>query len=178
MEERDIMEVDVLFVGGGVACLSGALHLANLIKGHNEKVEQGGDGKKLDEIMIAILEKSAFVGSHSISGAVMDPVAVKELVPDFLEKGAPLEGEIKKEEICLLTKNRRIKSPITPPPLNNHGNYVISLSKFAEWLGKLVEESGIDIFPGFAGTEVLYDGNRVIGVRTGDKGIDADGNKK
>jgi electron-transferring-flavoprotein dehydrogenase len=178
VEERDIMEVDVLFVGGGVACLSGALHLANLIKRHNEKVGQGGDGKKLDEIMIAILEKSAFVGSHNISGAVMDPIALKELVPDFLEKGAPVEGEIKKEEVCLLTGNGRIKSPITPPPLNNHGNYVVSLSKFTEWLGKLVEESGVDIFPGFAGTEVLYDGNRVIGVRTGDKGIDEDGSKK
>lgn len=80
--------------------------------------------------------------------------------------------------MCLLTRNGRIKSPITPPPLNNHGNYVVSLSKLTEWLGKLVEESGVDIFPGFAGTEVLYDGNRVIGVRTGDKGIDADGSKK
>jgi electron-transferring-flavoprotein dehydrogenase len=178
VEERDIMEVDVLFVGGGIACLSGALHLANLIKKHNESVDQAGEGEKIGEIMIAVLEKSAFVGSHSISGAVMDPVALKELVPDFLDKGAPLEAEVKKEEVCLLTTNGRIKSPITPPPLNNHGNYVVSLSKFTEWLGKLVEESGVDIFPGFAGTEVLYEGDRVIGVRTGDKGIDADGNKK
>jgi len=177
-EERDIMEVDVLFVGGGVACLSGALHLVNLIKKHNESVDQAGEGEKIDEIMIAILEKSAFVGSHSISGAVMDPIALKELVPDFIEKGAPVEGEIKKEEVCLLTRKGRIKSPITPPPLNNHGNYVVSLSKLTEWLSKLVEEKGIDIFPGFAGTEVLYEGDRVIGVRTGDKGIDAEGNKK
>ncbi|HBF42263.1 MAG TPA: electron transfer flavoprotein-ubiquinone oxidoreductase, partial [Desulfobacteraceae bacterium] len=177
-EEREKMEVDVLFVGGGIACLSGALHLTNLIKKHNESVGQSGEGEKIDEIMIAVLEKSAYVGSHSISGAVMDPVAIKELVPDFLEKGAPVEGEVKKEEVCLLTGNGRIKSPITPPPLNNHGNYVVSLSKFAEWLGKLVEEKGVDIFPGFAGTEVLYEDERVIGVRTGDKGIDADGNKK
>ena len=178
VEERDIMEVDVLFVGGGVANLSAALHLANLIKRHNEKVEQGGQGEKIDDMMLAVLEKGAYVGSHCISGAVMDPVALKELVPDFLEKGAPIEGEIKKEEVCLLTSKGRIKAPITPPPLNNHGNYVVSLSKISEWLGKLVEESGIDIFPGFAGTEVLYEGNRVIGVRTGDKGIDADGAKK
>ena len=178
MEERDIMDVDVLFVGGGVACLSGALHLVNLIKKHNEQVEQNGKGEKLGEIMIAVLEKGAYVGSHNISGGVMDPVALKELIPDFLEKGAPLESEVKREEVCLLTKNGRIKSPITPPPLNNHGNYVVSLSKFAEWLGKQVEESGVDIFPGFAGTEVLYDDDRVIGVRTGDKGIDADGDRK
>ncbi|MCJ7594288.1 MAG: electron transfer flavoprotein-ubiquinone oxidoreductase [Desulfobacterales bacterium] len=178
MEERDVMDVDVLFVGGGIACLSGALHLKNLITRHNEQVEKTGEGNKLDELMIAVLEKGAFVGAHGISGAVMDPVALKELMPDFMDKGAPLEGEVKKEEVCLLTKGGRIKSPITPPPLNNHGNYVVSLSKLTEWLGKMVEESGIDIFPGFSGTEVLYDGDRVIGVRTGDKGIDADGTKK
>ena len=80
--------------------------------------------------------------------------------------------------VCLLTKNGRIRSPVTPPPLNNHGNYVVSLAKLTTWLGSLVEENGVDIFPGFAGTEILYDGDRVIGVRTGDKGIDPDGNKK
>jgi len=177
-EQREVMEVDVLFVGCGISCLSGALHLSNLIKRHNEGVEESGDGKKLDEIMIAMLEKAAFVGSHGISGAVMDPVALKELVPDFQEKGAPLEGEVKKEEVCYLTRNGRIKLPIIPPPLNNHGNYVVSLSRLTEWLGQIVEESGVDIFPGFAGTEVLYDGDRVIGVRTGDKGIGPDGEKK
>jgi len=177
-EEREIMEVDVLFVGGGIASLSGAFHLSNLIKEHNNKVEQEGKGERLDEIMIALLEKGTDIGSHSISGAIMDPVALKELIPDFLEKGAPLEGEIKKEEVSLLTKKGRIKSPITPPPLNNHGNYIVSLSKVTNWLGNLVEENGVDIFPGFAGTEILYEGNRVIGVRTGDKGIDPDGNKK
>ncbi len=178
MEERDVMEVDVLFVGGGIAGLSGAYHLANLIRTHNKKVEQEGNGKKLDEVMIAVLEKAAFVGSHSISGAVMDPVAIKELMPDFIEQGAPLEGEVTKEQVCLLTEKGLIKSPIIPPPLNNHGSYVVSLSRLAEWLGEKTESAGIDIFPGFSGTEIIYDNNRVIGVRTGDKGIDADGNKK
>jgi len=174
LEERDIMEVDVLFVGGGVACLSGALHLANLIKRHNE----AGEGKALDDISIAVLEKGAFVGAHSISGAVMDPVSLRDLIPDFLEKGAPLEGEVRKEEVCLLTEKGRLKAPLVPPPLNNHGFYVVSLSRLSPWLGQQAEEAGIDIFPGFAGTEILYDGERVIGVRTGDKGIDAHGNKK
>lgn len=172
------MPVDVLFVGGGVACLSGALHLANLVKKHNEKVEKEDQGEKLDELMIAVLEKGAYVGAHGISGAVINPVAIKELIPDFLEKGAPLESEVRKEAVLLLTRNRKIRFPITPPPLNNHGNYMVSLSRLTEWLGQMVEESGIDIFPGFAGTEILYDGDRVMGVRTGDKGIDADGNKK
>jgi electron-transferring-flavoprotein dehydrogenase len=177
-EEREVMPVDVLFVGGGVACLSGALHLANLIKRNNKKVEQGGEGKKLDEIMIAVLDKGAYPGSHMICGGVMDPSSIKELIPDFIEKGAPLEGEVKKDEIYLLTKSGKIKSPIVPPFLKNHGNYVISISKLTEWLAQQVEAAGVDVFPGFAGTEVLYDGNRVIGVRTGDKGIDPDGNKK
>ena len=178
MEERDVMEVDVLFVGGGVACLSGALHLSNLLRTHNEKVEKDGGGKKIEELMIAVLEKGAYVGSHGISGAVMNPVALKELIPDFLEKGVPLEGEVMKEDVCFLTKTGKISSPITPPPLNNHGNYVVSISRLTEWLGGIVEDNGVDIFPGFAGTEILYDGNRVIGVRTGDKGVDAEGNKK
>ncbi|MBN1849077.1 MAG: electron transfer flavoprotein-ubiquinone oxidoreductase [Deltaproteobacteria bacterium] len=182
-ETRDVMDVDVLFVGGGIASLSGALHLSNRIKEHNHKIEQGQAGKKLDEVTIAVLEKAAFPGSHGISGAVMDPSALKDLVPDFLEKGAPLEGEVKKDSIYFLTKNRKIRLPfglIPRPfnPLDNHGNYVVSVSRLNEWLAGLVEENGVDIFPGFAGTEVLYDGNKVIGVRTGDKGIDAKGEKK
>lgn len=179
MSDREVMDVDVLFVGGGIASLSGAFHLSNLIKQYNEKVEQGGSGQKIsDEFMITVLEKGAFMGAHSISGAVMNPVALKELIPDFIAQGAPLEGEVKKEEVLFLTKTGKIKAPITPPPLDNHGNYVVSLSRLVEWLGQKVEEQGITIFPGFAGTEVLYEGDKVIGVRTGDKGIDADGSQK
>lgn len=178
MEEREVMEVDVLFVGGGVASLSGALHLAKLIKRHNQMVEKEGKGEPLQEVMIAILEKGAYVGAHSISGAVIDPVSIRELVPDFQEKGAPIEGEVKGEEVCFLTKTGRIKAPFIPPPLNNHGNYVISLSKLVEWLDELVEGEGIDVFPGFSATEVLYENGKVVGVRTGDKGIGPDGEKK
>jgi electron-transferring-flavoprotein dehydrogenase len=177
-EEREIIEVDVLFVGGGIACLGGALHLSNLIRKHNERVEKQGKGKRLDEITIALLEKGTDIGSHSISGAIMDPIALKELVPDFLEKGAPVESEVTKEEVYLLTKKGRVKSPIIPPPLNNHGNYIVSLSRLTNWLGRLAGGNEVDIFPCFAATEVLYEGNRVIGVRTGEKGIDPDGNRK
>ena len=178
MTEHEVMEVDVLFVGGGVANLSGALHLSNLIKNHNRKVEEEGAGEKLEEVMITVLDKGAYPGAHGISGAVMDPSALKDLVPDFIEKGAPLEGEVKKESFYFLTKNGKIRSPMVPPFLNNHGNYVISMSRMNEWLGGMVEENGVDIFPGFAGVEVLYDGNRVKGVRTGDMGIDTDGSQK
>jgi len=173
-ETREVMDVDVLFVGGGIASLSSALHLSNLISAHDKK---GGE-KKLGEVVIAILEKGASPGAQGISGAVMDPTPLKELVPDFVEKGAPLEGEVKKESIYLLTKNGKIKSPVTPPPMKNHGNYVVSMSKLNQWMAGLVEKNGVNVFAEFAGVEVLYDGDQVIGVRTGDKGVDAQGNKK
>lgn len=173
-QEREVMEVDVLFVGGGIASLGSALHLSNLIDAHNRE----GAGKKLDEVVIAIVEKGASFGAHGISGAVMDPGPLKELLPDFLERGAPLEGEVKKESIYFLTKTGKIKAPITPPPLNNHGNYVVSMSRLNQWMAGLVEEHGVCLFPGFAGVDILYGEGQVIGIRTGDKGVDAKGDKK
>jgi electron-transferring-flavoprotein dehydrogenase len=170
-EQRDVIDVDVLFVGGGIASLSGALHLANLIETHNEKAE-----KKL-EIEMAVLEKGATFGAHGISGAVMAPGPLRELLPDFAAKGAPLEAEVSKESVYFLTKTGKIKSPIVPPPLNNHGNYVVA--KLNQWMSELVEEKGIMLFAGFAGVEVLYDEDgKVIGVQTGDAGVDAKGQKK
>ncbi len=173
-QERDVLELDVLFVGGGIASLSGALHLSNLVQAHNAK----GEGKKLDELMIAVIDKGAMAGAHGISGAVMAPGPLKELVPDFKEKDAPLEGEVTKESIYLLTKKGQVKTPITPPPLNNHGNYVVSMSRLNQWMAGLVEENGVDIFWGFPGVEVLYDEGKVVGVRTGDKGVNAQGERK
>jgi electron-transferring-flavoprotein dehydrogenase len=163
----------VLFVGGGIASLSSALHLADLVEAHNGKAE-----KKL-ELEIAVLEKGATFGAHGISGAVMAPGPLKELIPDFKEKGAPLEAEVTKESVYFLTKNGKIKSPIVPPPLNNHGNYVVSMAKMNEWMAGLVEEKGVMLFPGFAGVKVLYDEEgRVLGVQTGDAGVDSKGEKK
>ncbi len=172
-ENRDVMEVDVLYVGGGIASLSSALHLSNLIDAHSES-----GGEKLGEIAIAVLDKGASPGAHGISGAVMDLGPLKELIPEFADKGAPLEGEVEKESIYFLTKSGKIKAPITPPPLDNRGNFVVSMSKLNQWMAGLVEEGGVDIFWGFAGAEVLYDEDRVIGVRTGDRGIDPEGARK
>jgi electron-transferring-flavoprotein dehydrogenase len=173
-EQRDVMDVDVLYVGGGIASLSSALHLSNLIAVH----DKGSGGKKLGETMIAVLEEGSSFGAHGISGAVMDPGPLGELVPDFLEKSAPLEGKVEKETIYFLTKSGKIKSPVVPPPLNNHGNYVVSMSKLNQWMAGLAEQNGVNLFPEFAGVQVLYDGDVVIGVRTGDKGVDPQGNKK
>lgn len=173
-EEREVMEVDVLYVGGGIASLASALHLTNRINAFKEKSE----GNNLGEVMIAVLEKGAYFGAHEISGAVVTPGPLLELVPDLFEKGAPIEGVVKKESLYLLTRRGKIKSPFIPPPLDNQGNVVISVSKLNQWLAKLVEENGAYLFPGFAGVEVLYEDGRVVGVRTGDKGVGPNGEKK
>jgi electron-transferring-flavoprotein dehydrogenase len=169
--ERDVLDVDVLFVGGGVASLSSALHLTNLVQAHNAK----GGAKKLDELMIAVIDKGASPGAHGISGAVINPGPLRELVPDLVEKGVPLEGEVTAESIYFLTEKGKIKTPITPPPLNNHGNYVISMSRLNSWMADLVENNGVDLFWGFPGVEMIYEDGQVIGVRTGDKGVNAKG---
>jgi electron-transferring-flavoprotein dehydrogenase len=178
--ERETLEMDVVFVGAGPANLSGALHLARLVREHNEAVAGGKrEGKPLGEIEIGVIEKGASVGAHILSGAVMDPRALRELMPDFEEQGAPLESPVKEDYFLYLTKTRAIRSPLTPPPLKNHGYYIVSLNRLTTWLGEKCEEAGVNIFPEFPGAEMLYgEGDRVVGVRTGDKGIDKEGHPK
>src|SRR5262247_3215606 len=176
--ERDSLEVDVLFVGAGPASLAGALRLRQLINRHNEEAERSG-GKKLEEITIAVIEKGRDIGSHIISGAIMDTGPLAELLPDFRERGAPLESAVTIEDVSYLTRRFKFRSPIIPPPLKNHGKYVVSLNKLIRWLGPIVEAADVMLIPEFPGAELLYDeNNRVIGVRTGDKGIGKDGKPK
>jgi electron-transferring-flavoprotein dehydrogenase len=178
--ERETLEMDVVFVGAGPANLSGALHLARLVREHNEAVSKGErKGESLGEIEIGVIEKGSYVGAHILSGAVMDPRALKELMPDFVEQGAPLESPVNEDYFLYLTKTRSIRSPLTPPPLKNHGYYIVSLNRLTAWLGEKCEEAGVNIFPEFPGADMLYDeADRVIGVRTGDKGIDKEGKPK
>jgi len=163
--EREKLEFDVLFVGAGPANLSGAVHLKKLAQ------QKGRD------IEVCIIEKAESIGAHSLSGAVLDPKALKELLPDFREKGCPVEETDLRDGVFYLTANGQFRLPYTPPYMHNDGCFIISLSRFCAWLGTIAEELGVNIFPGFAGVEALYDesGKRVIGVRTGDKGVNKEG---
>jgi len=171
--ERPQMEADVVIVGGGPAGLACALRLSQLIDKHNSKHPD----QQLTKENIYVLEKAREIGQHCLSGALLDPRSMRELLPGF-EKEAPIEAEVTREAVYFLTKGGKFKAPITPPPLRDHGNYVISLNRFAKWLGEKVEAAGITVFSGFAGSELLIEGERVTGVRTDDKGVDKSNQQK
>src|ERR1700733_7757137 len=171
--QREQLEADVLIVGAGPAGLSCALHLANLIKKHNES----GAKPELSTENIYVLEKGREVGAHQLSGAIMNPKALAELVPDF-EKSAPLDTPVTDAAALFFTQGSSIRFPITPPPFQNKGNYVVSLNKLAKWLGGLVEKSGVNLFTQFGGAELIYENNGIAGVITEDKGIDKNGKPK
>lgn len=166
--EREKIDFDVLFVGGGPASLAGAIRLMKLARKKNISLE------------VALIEKGADIGSHALSGAIMNPVALKELLPDFLERQCPIEATVRKDEFYFLTSNGHHRIPIIPRYMHNKGFYIISLSRFTKWLGGIAEDLGVNIFPGFAGKEVLYaeDQKTISGIRTGDKGLGKDGQPK
>lgn len=165
MPERDRLEVDVLFVGAGPASLAGAIRLGQLASEAGRALE------------ILVIEKGGEVGHHGLSGAVMDPRALDELLADW-RQSAPVESEVTRDEMWFLTKRAKIRAPFVPSPLRNHGKYVTSLQKLCKWLGDRAEATGAQVFPAFPGQELLWHENRVIGVRTGDKGLDHDGQPK
>src|SRR5580704_6597671 len=171
--EREQLEADVLIIGAGPAGLACALHLANLI----EQYTKANKSPALSADNIYVLEKARELGGHQLSGAILDPRALRELVPDF-EKTAPLDTPVTGDAAYYFTATSSWKLPITPPPLQNHGNHIVSLNKLVKWLGGLVEQKGINVFTQFAGQELLYDKNGIAGVLTGDKGVDKDGKPK
>ena len=168
----------MVIIGGGPAGMACALRLAQLIDAHNDKLALiGSTAPPISKENIYVLEKAREVGQHCLSGALLDPRSMNELLPGF-EAEAPIDAKVTRESVYFLTEKSHYKFPIVPPPLRDHGNYVISINKFVKWLAAKVEAAGITIFTGFAGSELLFDQDGVAGVRTDDKGVDKHGTPK
>ncbi len=165
---REQIDFDVVFVGGGPACLAGAIRLMQL----------AGERGLTPEV--ALVEKGAEIGAHALSGAVLNPIALQELIPDYIARGCPIEATVRGDEFYFLTRDKAYRLPLVPRYMHNTGFQIVSLARLTRWLGKIAEELGVNIFPGFSGSQVLYadDGRRVTGVRTGDQGLDKNGTPK
>lgn len=175
--ERDSMEVDVLIVGAGPSGLATAIHLADLV----EKARADGELKGAaasDEFTLMIIEKSAGIGDHMLSGAVLDPKGLDELIPDWQNREAPLAAKVGEDSLYYLTKNGKIKAPFLPSSMHNHGYWIVSLQQLVRWLGGIAEEKGIEVFTGMAGAQPIIEDGKFKGVITDDKGIDKDGKAK
>ena len=158
LPEREAMEFDVVIVGGGPSGLSAAIRLKQL----------------LPDSSVCLVEKGSEVGAHILSGAVLEPRSLNELLPDWKEQGAPLDTPAGEDRFLFLTETSSTRLP-TPPQMNNHGNYIVSLGNVCRWLGQQAEALGVEIYPGFAAAEVLIEEGRVVGIATGDLGVAKDG---
>src|SRR6195952_146681 len=158
LPEREAMEFDVVIVGGGPAGLSAAIRLKQINP----------------ELAVCLVEKGGEIGAHTLSGAVIEPRALNELIPDWKEKGAPLDTPAREDRFIFLTETRSFKLP-TPPQMHNHGNYIVSLGNVVRWLGQQAEELGVEIYPGFAASQLLEEDGRIVGIATGDMGVGKDG---
>ena len=176
--EREVLEFDVQFVGAGPAGLAGAIHLADLIARHDQSIAAGAPGQPIGETNIAVLEKAAEVGAHGITGGIMDPRAMRELMPDFVERGCPLAAPVAGDDMYILSETGQFRLPFLPPVLHNEGNFIVSLGDVTRWMAGIAEEKGVLIATDTPAQSPLLESGRVLGVRTGDKGVAKDGTRK
>ncbi|HST07562.1 MAG TPA: hypothetical protein VLJ83_05285 [Gemmatimonadaceae bacterium] len=169
--DSEAVPMDVLFVGGGPAGLAGAIALARLIKADNEA---GGD---LGDVQIGVLEKAGALGEHSLSGAVVNPIAIRALFPELKDKDFPFRAAVTGERVYFMTEHRALRMP-TPPTMRNHGYQIASICEIVRWLGEKAEGLGVDVFTGFPAASLLTEGQRVTGVRTTPTGLSRTGEQK
>ena len=173
--ENEIIETGILIIGGGPAGLSAAIHLADLVSRHNDAVGSGKSSGSNIPLNVMVLEKAHVLGNHTLSGAIVNPISLRELLPDIPDKDMPFESPVLKEDIMLLTKGGSVTLPFHPPYMGNKGNYVASLGKVVRWLGEIAESKGVQIFTGFSGCELIFENGKIAGARTGASGIDKKG---
>jgi electron-transferring-flavoprotein dehydrogenase len=176
--DREVLEFDVQFIGAGPAGLAGAIHLTNLIERHAQAIAAGAPGTPLGEVSIAVLEKSATVGAHGISGAVLDPRALREMMPDYRERGCPIESDVTRDDVYFMWNGGEARLPIVPPMLANHGNHILSLGNFVAWLAGMAEEKGVMVVTETPAAKPIVEAGKVLGVVTGDKGVNKRGEHK
>lgn len=165
--ERDVLEVDILIVGAGPAGLACAYHLI-------KKAEQAG----VEPPAVLVIDKGSHPGAHSLSGAVMDPRGIRQLIPDFVAQGMPYESEAGPDSMWYMSEKSHFRLPVIPPGMGNHGNYILSLNKFTGWLAEKTEAAGVEIYPGTGAFELLVENGRTVGVQTVDMGHDKKGEPK
>lgn len=167
--EREELPVDVLLVGAGPANLACAIHLQRLLA-----------AKGITDKTVLVLEKAEEIGNHTLSGAVMNPRSMAELFPDWRERGCPIEADVGPDAMWWLSKTgaTRFEGALCPPQLKNHGNVIVSMNRVVAWMKEQAEAVGVQVYPGFPAAEILFDGDRVVGVQTRDAGIDKHGAKK
>lgn len=173
--DNNIIETDVLIIGGGPAGLAAAIQFADLIRQHNEAIDKGNLSAEKLPLNVILLEKANSMGNHTLSGAIINPVSLRSLLPDVAEKEFPFETPVLKDNIQFLTARKSFAMPFHPPYMGNKGNYIASLGKVVRWLAGIAEKKGIQVFSGFSGYELLIENDKVIGVRTGASGIDKHG---